>query len=251
MSIEEEDNSMIKKTSLSSCRISTTDYDKGSNSKHIDLSLNDDEKQNKEEVLFHFEDLKVFSKDKNLFEKAKYAFDVGFSMFSGRWFSMSIVKNLNTNPVEAYDRLMQEWTNISIVSALMLTLVYNSFYSTAENLTLSVITFVCSCCFMLSITVSILFMMGIGTIPKQYSVQFAKEFSMYLTVPEFFTVVGMYLFSIQSVWFGYIQFGSIYLACGLPFCCVLVAIALYIWTIIIFILDRKGGIWEASNNKVY
>lgn len=193
---------------------------------------------------YNFSDFRFFSKGVNVCQRVYYLFHVAFIMFTGRWFSVSLTEHLSKSPEEVYDRLIQEWSSIAIISALLLTLSYNSFFVATQDFILSVITLFCCCCFILSILLTVLFSMALSTIPKVHSIQFTKELQLYITMPEFFMIGGLYTFCLQSVLFGYSNFDSLYLRIGLPIMVFFLLIGFYMWTTIIFILDRKDGLWE-------
>jgi uncharacterized membrane protein YcfT len=96
---------------------------------------------------------------------------------------------------------------------------------------------------------SVLFKMSLATISKNMTTRFVHELMNFLSMPEFFLVSGLYLFIFQSAWFGYLNYNIEFLQAALPVITVFAMIGLYMWTLVIFMLDRKGGIWETIKSK--
>ena len=70
---------------------------------------------------YRIRSIKVFMAGMSVFDRVDYVIRLVFHMVSGRWFCNNLVDGMeHTNPGDAYDRLLGEWSTMGIVSALTL-----------------------------------------------------------------------------------------------------------------------------------
>ena len=188
---------------------------------------------------------RFLEKNMTFLQRLKYLLWVSFAMFSGRWFTYHLGLFMSNNSNEIYERLIRQWGNVGLISALLLTLSYQVYFTVNDDLFISVLTFVSCCCFLLSIVSSVLLTCGLSTVPRERAIDFAKDVWFYLSLPDISLILGIFAFAIQSIWFGYNAYGVIYLQIAMPFAVVFAGGALVFWAHLVLILDRKDGIWES------
>lgn len=210
---------------------------------------------------FTISSIKIFDKKKTIFERVQYINGVSIAMITGKWYCLSVAKNLQKDPSEVYDRLLNEWATMSVISALMMSFAYTAFVGSypATDITYSdmnisplvgILCFISISLFLVSICSSVLLSMGLMTLPKEASISFVEEFHLFLTFPELFMVTGLYLFSITTLFAGEILFGPSFKQYGIGILALGVATVLTVWLSIVLVLDRNGGLWEKARNRV-
>jgi hypothetical protein len=193
----------------------------------------------------------------------KYHLTIAWKILTGRWYSVTVADLLHENCEEVYNRLLNEWATMGVISALMLSFVYQSYstvYTNHNNITflgrdpnflISSVCFCSFCLFLLSFGSSLFLTMGLMTLPKECSILFAEEMSPLLALPEAGTGGGVYLFIVNAILIGIVNngwhFGYVAFAFGPFFTMFIILILLYM----VLVLDREGGLWDFARFLKY
>jgi hypothetical protein len=185
-------------------------------------------------------------------QKGKYAAKLIWSVLSLRWLSKNMSRSIETS-TDMFDQLQTQWATTALVSALMLSVIpatadftiypkCDSSCSDFMNLFhLAAWTF-----FLTSLLMVILFNLAINTINKRFTTAFMFEFKILISLPEFFLMAG--IFTTAGVTLAKAHFATGKYMFGPILCVVLGATGLLLLTLyyIVFVLDKKDGIWEKS-----
>jgi len=200
--------------------------------------------------------LKPFSSGWSMCQRIRYLLNTVASMVSGRWYCLTIIDHLEYDAKQVLDRILSQWSNTSLVAALLVSLSYSAFsvpIANPENLTLagydaaafiSILSYASVGLFLIAICATILLSMGINTLPAECSLLFVQEFKYLATVPEFTTTSALTLFMITIFLAGMIQYGDGFRRCALPMLVVVGLFVILFWNAIVLILDRQGGLWD-------
>jgi len=102
---------------------------------------------------------------------------------------------------------------------------------------------------MITIFTTVLLSMGLMTLPRKYSNLFVQELKFLVTIPEASVVSSSYLFLINLVLVGFTDYGYGFASYAVPILFICLLLGLGIWNIIIFVLDREGGLWDEARRE--
>lgn len=201
--------------------------------------------------------LKFLKKDYSLRARILYFKDQILSMLNARWFTRNIEHNLIDNPDEVYERLMAEWANLSVVSTLMLGIAFESFGNTVENPDniefwdieasqfIALLNFFSILADFVAIMSLLLYGMALNTLPSKLTGEFVSQFSLFLSVPEVFTLVGLLLYMITATMTGLVMHGPSFTVGVVGLFAAFAFSGLFLF-FLPFTLDREGGLWEKA-----
>jgi hypothetical protein len=204
--------------------------------------------------------IKCFSGKIGFLDRIVYIFKVLYDIFTLNFFLKNASRHLSAHDSvdELYDRLFTQWANVSVVSALCMTIGYASFIVQFNNkddvslggvelgLITSIIYFSCILLFFGCIATCIILSLGLMTLPRDAAITFATEATGFIQMPEYCLGSGMCLLLIATVFTGWMTQGTAFLFYGIGLLIGICCLWFILMFVFIMVLDRSGGLWEQA-----